>query len=372
MKKLVLGIFLAASMLLPGCFSYKDINRMAFVTAIIIDVNEKGDPAVYAEVFRPYRSESDASGKGQRLVYHADGENLDEALRIMQLGSSQRLNFTQNKAIIFTKRATEKGIDFFIDFLNRNQEFLLRQFMFVIDTDPAKFMESELSEEPYIGIFLSDICLTRENYAKLHIIRIDEYLTERLVGSEVSLIPFINVNNTTFDNRVSLSGAVVIQNDKFKCMVEVGETREYNIMMNIAHKGILDIKYDDTDNHMAFEILKNKVTTHLTYDGKIITLRKKINLQLSFGETQKALHLNSAATRESIKAAVEQRMKFEMETLFEKWKTKGVDIFDIKRQFDRIYPNVELNTDNIIDISELELDIDVTLEGSTDVTNFIK
>ena len=205
MRKLLLSICIVFSLLLTSCFSYKDINKMSFVTALVIDVDDEGKPSIYLEVFRPFRSESDSTGRGQHLIYHSVGENLYEALRLVELNSSQQLNFTQNKAIIFSKKAAEKGIDNYIDILNRNQQFLLRQFLFVTNGDASKFLDTELKEEEYIGLFLADISLIREDYAKVHTIRIDDYLNKRLIGSEVALIPILEVQSTSFDNKINLS-----------------------------------------------------------------------------------------------------------------------------------------------------------------------
>ncbi|OGO78001.1 MAG: hypothetical protein A2Y23_13570 [Clostridiales bacterium GWB2_37_7] len=372
MRKLLLGVCIASSLLLTSCFSYKDVNRMAFVTAIVVDVTDDGKPNLYLEVFRPYRSESDSSGKGQRLVYHSVGEDMYEALRLVQLNSSQKVNFTQNKAIIFTKKAAEVGIDKFLDMLNRNQQFLLRQFLYFTDSDASKFLDVKLNEEAYIGLYLSDVSIIREDYAKVATTRIDKYLNERLLGNEVVIIPNVKVTETHFDNKLSFSGAAVIQKDKFKDLISIGELREYSIMMNIARKGMVDVEYQDTGNIMGFEILDSKADTDLTYDGETIRLSKKVKMKLSFGETQKPFDLDSEANRTKLKENVEKKLSEEMYILFNNWKEKGIDIFEVKRTFEREYPTTKLDVDNIMDITELELEVSIEIEGSTDVTDFVK
>lgn len=51
MKKIILIMILALIIFLSGCFNYNDINKVIFVTAIGIDIDEKNRPIVYAEVF---------------------------------------------------------------------------------------------------------------------------------------------------------------------------------------------------------------------------------------------------------------------------------------------------------------------------------
>lgn len=372
MRKSLLCIFIVCSLLLTSCFSYKDINRQAFVTTVIVDINGEGKPSLYIEVFRPFRNEEAASGKAQRLVFYGVGEDMYEALRVIDLTSSQQLNFTQNKAIIFTRRAAEKGIDNFIDFLNRNQQFLLRQFLFITDSEPSKLLEVKLAEEQFLGIYLADISLTREDYAKVHTMRIDEYLNQRLVGSEVVLLPVIAIKSTSFDNKLNLSGAAVMQNDKYKDFLEIGESREYKIMMNTARKGLLDIEYQDTGNYMAFDILRSKTNTDITYNGETIYLIKNIYMKLSFAETQRPLTLDSEANLAKIRKNVEDKLKDEMNKLFNKWKEKGIDIFKVKETFEKVYPDTKLDVKDMLEITELKLKMKIEIEGSTDVTNFVE
>ena len=142
-------------------------------------------------------------------------------------------------------------------------------------------------------------------------------------------------------------------------------------MMDIARKGMLDIEYKDTGNFMGFEILRNKANTNLTYDGETIYLNKKVHMKLSFGETQKPLDLDNEVTLTKIKENVEQKLSEEMKKLFEKWKKKGVDIFEIKRTFEKEYPTTKLDVDNILEITELKLELNIEIQGSTDVIDFV-
>ena len=40
---------------MTSCFSYRDINKLLFVTAIIIDVDDNNNPILYAEAFKGIR-----------------------------------------------------------------------------------------------------------------------------------------------------------------------------------------------------------------------------------------------------------------------------------------------------------------------------
>ena len=44
--------------IMSSCFSYRDINRVLFVTALMIDVDDTGKSILYAEAFKGIRGGS--------------------------------------------------------------------------------------------------------------------------------------------------------------------------------------------------------------------------------------------------------------------------------------------------------------------------
>lgn len=70
----------------------------------------------------------------------------------------------------------------------------------------------------------------------------------------------------------------------------------------------------------------------------------------------------------SCRYEAEKNIKDACNNVFEKYKFKKLDIFDIGEDFQRKYP--KSNIDNPIEQSQLQLDVNVDLEGSSDKTNF--
>ncbi|MDU3324557.1 MAG: hypothetical protein E7E70_28275, partial [Escherichia coli] len=125
----ILAVFFIP-LLLGGCFNYRDINKVSFATSIIFDTDDFGRAIVYVDCVKPYRSTNESSDKGKRIIYKGIGKTALEALRDVNLASSYELNYSQNRAYIFTEKATRNGIKRYVDLINNNQEFQITPYMF--------------------------------------------------------------------------------------------------------------------------------------------------------------------------------------------------------------------------------------------------
>lgn len=330
MKRRLLALTIMLCLLTSACYSYKDINKLLIVVTTIIDVDEKDNIIIYLEVFKPYRSEQIAGGKGQRLIYKSTGETLFEAIRDLNLGTSLKLNFTQNKVLIFTKRAAEKGLDHFIDFLNRDQEFVLRQYMYIYEQDPAELLKSKLPEEEYVGIYLFEIPINQAASAKLYVTRIDDYLNNRLIGNKVDILTVLFLSEDHLDSRIRLQSSAILKDDKLVGEMSFDDTALFNLMSHTLKTGTLLVK-GDKGNIMTLEIVGSKVKTDLTYDGNNIKLKKDITIRTTFASTQEPIDLNDPEFQKELLKKEEENLKKKCMKIFESWKEKGIDIFKFKK-----------------------------------------
>jgi spore germination protein KC len=155
-KVVIISYIIVNCLTMAACFSYKDIDKILFVTALIIDVDNDGNPVLYAEGFKGLRGGS-PQGMDQRILFKGKGKTIFEAVRNMNSTSSFKLNYTQNKAVIFTQKAAEFGLENFVDFIERDQELLVRPYISVYLGDPEKLMKLNIIQDKYIGTFVTQL-----------------------------------------------------------------------------------------------------------------------------------------------------------------------------------------------------------------------
>lgn len=368
MKKILYILIL--SLFLTGCFSYRDVNRVVFVTAIGIDLDEENKPILYAEAFASMRPTKEiAGGEETRIVFNCKGETIFEAIRNLNRTSALKLNYTQNKSIIFSEKAAKYGLDDFLDVLIRDQEFLMRQYIYITKMDMEELMSIKLSEETYIGIFLDDLALNRPVRTKKSLMRIDQFIIERHLGSEVNALNAIEKMKDSQTARIAINKLVVMKDDKMVNTLNDDETFFYNIARNNIRTGYIRVSNPENQNEiMTLEILKLSTKINPVYNGSIMEVTINIKAKTSVAETKKSFHLSDEKEKKELGRIAEKNLERGIMDLYEEYRDIDIDIFNLQKYINIKYPNA--NIEDIFNNIILKIEADVFIEGSSDTINF--
>lgn len=368
MKKILLVPVLIAVLFLNGCQSYNDVNKLLFVTTVIIDVDNNNRPIIYLEAFKPTRTTQSGSEKGERLLFKGSGKTIFEALKDANLASSRKFNYTQNKVLLFTEGAAKYGIDNFIDIVDREQEFLVRPYIAVLLTSPERILGAKIKSEEYIGIYINDLIDNEGASSRAVKLPINDYLNKRLFGSKTEIITAIDLKKDQLEDIIEIEGGAIIQNDKMVNFIPREEGLGYNFLMNNLNTGSLEITNPDNINKfVTLRIIKSRTKTYMTYDGETIHIKKKIRLKTSIADVQKSINFNDDQLDKIINKS-KSNIEDACNRIFNKYKEEGLDIFDIQEEFERKYPKAKVG--NILKVSEINIEINETIEGSPDKQGF--
>lgn len=345
-----------------GCFSYEDINRMAFATSIIFDSGEGGDVQIYLDCVKPFRSANESSEKGRRLIFKGKGKTVFEAIRNANLASSSRISLTQCKAYIFSERGAREGVEKYIDFLNREPSVVKRPDVFVYFGDVENLLKTVEGDEEYLGLYLSDLVAKNKATPRAIDTSFNDYLTLRTSGANVIVVGALELVKDVKDKRVELRGGAVLKNDKLAARIDVNEAQSYNFLNDRVKSGTLEINNpQNTNSFITLEIIKSKTKTNLQYDGERIKLYKNLSIKCDIGEAQRRFLINDEILN-FIKKSEEENIKKYLSVLFEQYKSKDLDVFQIGRTLEVKYPNTTVKGDPLA-ITDLMLNVNVDIEA---------
>ncbi|MBW9170249.1 Ger(x)C family spore germination protein [Clostridium estertheticum] len=367
-KTLVIICLIISCFNMSACFSYRDINRLLFVTCIIIDVDSNGNPIIYSEAYKGIRGGT-PQGTDERILFEGKGKTIFEAVRNMNSTSSYKLNYTQNKAIIFTQNAAESGLENYIDFLDRDQELLIRPYIAIYLGDPEKLIKMNILQEKYIGFFIMHLVENVGSSSRALKLSLNDFYNQRNMGDKTNVVTIIDFPKDALEQRLEINGGAVIKDDKMVSIIKADEGQGFNFLMNAVSSGSLEITNPcDINKFITLEILKSKTKTEINYDGNVIHMKKRIKVNVDFAEAQKKI----VFTKENVNKIVEKSEKNIVEScnsLFAKYKTMGIDIFDITEQFYDKYPKIKI-PNNIIKKTELKVEVEVQIMNTGDQKNF--
>ncbi|PKM52390.1 MAG: hypothetical protein CVV02_01160 [Firmicutes bacterium HGW-Firmicutes-7] len=356
---------------LMGCKSYQDINRTVFTVVTIVDLDEDNKPIVYMETFRSLYSQENASEKGERSILTGRGDTIAEAVLDLNQMASFKIMPSHNKALIFTEKAARYGLDNYLDIFIRDQDYLLRPFIMIYEGDPKALLELEVTQEEFMGLYIEQIVQNEFNTSITYPKRLYEYASLRTMGDKTDVMILMTVEEREYPQIFIAQGAVV-KEDKMVDKLTMEEVRIFTIIMEEHTSGYITIPHPELQGkYISLLMMKNKIKTDIQYGGKqedVIKFKKKVTLRLSFEGTQKEIDLSDEKVRKQVEEGVKKKIIKESEALYQKFRNKDIDIFGVKKNFQNKYP--QEYDGSVFKNSQLELEVDVYIEGSSNTVNF--
>lgn len=364
MKKTLMCIFLISCILLSGCYGYKDINDVAFVTSVIFDIDKQNNPVIYLEIFKPAKTSAKSTEEAERVVFKGTGKTAYEAINDVNLKSSFKIDYSQNKAIIYTKRAAEYGISPFLDIFRRGTQFVIRPYVAVYDGDVGRLSQGNFEEEQYVGLFLWDLVRNIGASSRTVQSTLNEFLSMRVSPEKTDVLTVIKISEDQPNPTLVVEGGAIIKGDKLKDMVKKTEGEAYNFLTDQVENGSMEVNDPNNKNKfVSLRIETSKTDTEVNYNGKNTILKKKINVHASIVETQNYTNLTDKELKE-IKRGAEKNLITLCTNVFNKYKNENLDIFRIGNDVSNKYgDNVIKNLNNIIKNTTLKVEPTVTIDS---------
>ena len=361
----VLIVILLIPIILTGCFNYKEINTATFTTCAIFDIADNGDVLIYLDCVKPYRDANESSDKGKRIIYKGTGRTAFEAIRSINMASSYKVNFTQNRAIIFTEKAARGGINKYLSLINTDQEFQVKPYVFVFFGDVEQLIKISSSDEEYLGVFLSELVQKNKTNPRAITTNINDYLVESKVGNNYTVLGGLDIRKDVLDERVELSGGVLMRMTEMVERIDVIECMSYNFLTNRIKTGTLEVKNPQMkDCYLSLEILNSNTKTDIEYKDDEVILTKDIKINAVIAESQGRFIVTEESLKE-LKRNEEANIKQYLMQFFKRFSNSQVDVLQVERLLEMKYP--KLQVENILSKIDLRINVDVNISESNRV-----
>lgn len=338
--------------MLTGCFNYKDIDNVLFVTTVVFDIDDDNNVITYLEVFQPIKSMVKGQQGQQRLVFRGTGKTAFEALNDINLHCSYELNFTQVKAYIYSEKAAKKGIKPFVDLVRRRIQFYLRPYVATFIGNVEELMKGGFKENEYVGFLLSQLIINTGASSRAVEIQYNDFLNKRINSDRSVVMTAIDIRSAQNKNSVELDGGAIFKNDKLIDKMDKSETEAYNFMIGKVSSGSMEVLNPETNrDFISLWILNSKTTTKGKFYGGKFHVKKIVNVKVAFLESQSPITYNKYMQKQ-IEQNAEKNIINNCNKIFNKYKEKNEDIFNVRDVYENIYkkgsPDIIKNT--VIDI----------------------
>ncbi len=295
-NKLILFLLNFLLIINNGCWDARDLNNMAIISAVGIDLDEKqsGKVIVTIQVIKPGEAKSasgggDTGGAGaapvQRKAYvtvSSSGKTVSEAFQNFVNQVDRELYLSENQIIIFSKTTAQKGLYPLLEFFIRTRQPRGTSWILIAAGKAGSVMETSLGLEKIPSIEITRLILNRESASQTDTATQHEFICKLLAKTSSAHTSLIQVKKQPGQKKISLAGTAVFKEDRLVGKFDKIETRGLLWILNKVGKGVIRVKSPAWGN-IDLEIIKakSKLIPEIK-DGKIVI---KLMIDTEYGLT---------------------------------------------------------------------------------------
>ncbi|PKM79939.1 MAG: hypothetical protein CVU89_15860 [Firmicutes bacterium HGW-Firmicutes-14] len=275
--KFLLLIYISLTlMIVPGCWSRRELNSLSISQAIAVDLEPDGKIVLTFLFVKPDSGQKQmggGSGSGMSYVLVSEkGETLFDTQRDIYLSLPRKLFMGQNSLVIYSEQAARAGLGPLMDLFFRHKDFRLTNYVFVTRgkaSDMLKF-QPNLESNPVREIF-GAITYAHMRVSKTIPKDIKDFLIDlgapgiepvlpeielvpKLAGEELPQSGSSGGGGPSQKTKLRLAGMAVFKEDKFVDWLSPDETRALHFAVAMGHLGI-EIIPGPSDKKLAVEII---------------------------------------------------------------------------------------------------------------------
>jgi len=284
-------IFIQCILLLSGC-GFKDIDNRLFVIGVGVDPSEKeeGHFKVTLKISIPVASIKEEKKPSYQYLVH-EGENIEEAVRILETHTDKVLEFGHTKIILVNEALLENNIKDVMDYFVRRGDIQLIAWVGAAKASAEEVLRAEPKAEEAVSTSLIkffDNTGTESPYI------VSTFLFEfRRNSHSLGIDPVLPIIETNDDgSQLIVNKSLIVHEGRAPYELSSRLTREYNSLENSL--GGYSYKVEFEGNNIVLNIGKNKVKYKVITDNqKPISINVKLEMTGEIIESDKDLSLNN-------------------------------------------------------------------------------
>ncbi|MEC0248468.1 Ger(x)C family spore germination protein [Paenibacillus chitinolyticus] len=336
------GAWLAILLLLTGCWNSKDIQTMAYASALGIDY-ANGKYITYVQVLNFSNiAKSENNQIGTRIpiwVGRGEGKTLSESLTSIYSTSQLRLFWGHIKAVVVSEALMRKGLPDVYDMLNRYRE--IRYNILFYGTN--KPLDKLLSQTSLLNFSPVESLLTRpEQYYSQKSLILPVYgykfIADLNDSGNSTMLPSLTANSVVWEedkSKVSLyeiNGAYFFNDYKYTAWLSQEDLKGARWLQTKLERTPLDAPKDHPMAALILENPKYTVRARLINDQVRFSILLEIDAFID--------EIREQVTEPEIEAAAQKEIKKEILASFHKGVDKRVDVLKLSETLYRKYPDV--------------------------------
>lgn len=274
MRRCIALLLAVAVLLCSGCWSLREMESLAYILVLGIDLTPEGEVELYAQVGLP-SAEPTRGGGGEEPVVKtvkAKGKNVTDALDQMFLENTKQPFLSHLRLVVVSERLAREGLERILDFFRRdvNVRMNIRVAVTQDDLEELLSVQEPLSRQPSLAI--ANQFFINSQRAGVVEIELMQLLTELLEPDREAVLPLIE----TSEDRFALGKTAVFRGDKMAATLDEMETFGLLLWRNKVKRGVVSLTPSPGSEAFSYRILSSDTRITTRWDGKKLKVRAEV------------------------------------------------------------------------------------------------
>lgn len=260
MKKIIIIIIILFT---SGCYNYKEVSDLAFVSSFAIDYKEDSFDIIL-EIQENSKDNSYSS-----YLLEGTGKTIESAIQNASLSFNKNLYFINLEIILISEDAVNNKLNNILDYVSRDNNFAL-DFNVAICKHQKEALENIMNTNEIFGMYINTLFKKTDN--NIINIKLDNLLNSYLNDYYDIILPVINLK----DDTIIINEAVIFKNSEIIDYLYEKDIAIYNILSNNLMDYYIHMELDSnivfktTHYHTKINLKNNTLYIMPTLTGSFI------------------------------------------------------------------------------------------------------
>lgn len=345
LKKGLLMTLILGLIFTPGCWSRRELDKLAIVLGIGVDREKDGQVKLSLQIAKPGEMkvgpDGGESGQGKvALLLSNQGKTIFDAMRNFISIGSRKMFFSHNEVIIIGEGLGKNGIGPVLDFFERDPELREEASLLIARGDAKDVLAVQSGLEKVSAQAIHAALSASELSSKTMKMTFDRFLLAYNNKASAAVAPRIELVEEEGEQKFRINGIAVFRQEKLAGWLTERETRGLLWVLGKVKSGILVLEDDSEgqDGQISTEIIKAKSKIKADFlEGKP-SITVEIEEEANIGEETKPIDLTKPEKREEIEQKQVDLIKSEVQAALDKAQVLDADIFGFGQELHRADP----------------------------------
>lgn len=266
MKKIIMLFFI--TLLLGGCYDYKELNDMSIISAIGVDY----DNGLYEVTLEITNSSKDGSSTEiETNVVSAKNINISKAFDMVKNMTDKEVYLEHVELLVIGKGLAQAGVNDVFDYIIRDTTINSNYFVVVCD-NVNDLLGTKLENKSVSSVVVDTISYTQDD---TKIDDLDILVSKYITGKEDIALPCVYFE----DDNLLYRDVAYFDRDK---MVGLIDNKMYSFLVLDTKNMLFTSKgntFSISNKDVSMEVKDNKIVIDIKVDGLIKEVSNKVNLK---------------------------------------------------------------------------------------------